>query len=274
MSPTAGPLVAPGLSWNSCWPDFLQRLAERLRQGSAMGLGIGCAGDHAPQADLARCPSLMRVPPVASSKYHMVKAMVTAIPPWLRRNPLKKGGMIARFSQMKIAMQSFEGTGSHWNCQSETPKCLQPSYSEIAQCLRAIWDSGKFGMSYLDEFWWPHCEVTGVTTGMGNHPQMGGLISVIFRSVIVFSFMIPTEHIHAYPLYIGHSYLGMGLDLEFQFVQGVQNGKVMRSLAGFGLFPSIYDQPVGPTVRSHTINSPAQRLFFCPTRWPSKFPEE
>jgi hypothetical protein len=53
---------------------------------------------------------------------------------------------------MNIAMQGdrliFWGHWQPLKLSAATPKMFAAWYSEIAHCLNAVWDSGKFGMSH------------------------------------------------------------------------------------------------------------------------------
>ena len=110
------------------------------------------------------------------------------------------------FSQMNIAMQGdrliFWGHWQPLKLSAANPKMFAAWYSEIAHCLNAVWDSGKFGMShdrviytyiyiyyiyifisYLDEFMMTLLTVTSLEWWLVWEILPNG----IFTSVIVWS---------------------------------------------------------------------------------------
>jgi hypothetical protein len=116
---------------------------------------------------------------------------------------------------MNIAMQGdrliFWGHWQPLKLSAANPKMFAAWYSEIAHCLNAVWDSGKFGMShdrviytyiyyiyiyiYIISGWiyddLAHCDVTGMMIGMGNPPKW----HLYFSYCLVCFFMIPPDHI-------------------------------------------------------------------------------
>lgn len=123
-----------------------------------MGLGAGCAGDHEPQADLGRCRWAERslicgyprgiIQVITCHNWVITHNHINHFNNFQYSKPWWLLGIFPdEYRHAAGDRLIFWGRWQPLKLSAANPKMFAAWYSEIAHCLNAVWDSGKFGMS-------------------------------------------------------------------------------------------------------------------------------